>query len=281
MADQNNTDNNRRNRQRSPRNEFVQKRKSLPYSLQVQSNALLNYMERNGGAAAGAFQRIAGLIQLTANNPVVRERLDTWFESVIEVATERANALSVQQERYSEDLVTGLTRPKVPDNYQYTVEITHPVFWKFIGLVEMVDNVMAEMEFLWLSGQLDDVNLENASGQAVNTIRSMVNRIYYVTNASRTRKGGLYSASSYNDLMSSLNKGESDESESESRPESQVNPTANEQSEKKPESTPIKTKAKVEVKDDSDADDKSVKEVESKSKISEKRTNSSKKENVA
>ncbi|EGQ7973665.1 hypothetical protein I7Z51_002590 [Vibrio parahaemolyticus] len=216
MADQNsqqtqtaqsNSPANRRPQQQR-RNEFVQTRKSVPYTLQVQSNAMLDYMSRNGGAAAGAFQRVAGLIQFTANDAVVRERLDTWFESVIENASERANALSVQQEKYSEGVVMNVPRPKVPDNYKYVVEITHPIFWKLIGLVEMIDVVMGEIEFLWLSGQLEDVHLQNAQGQAINTIRTMVNRIYYVTNASRNRKGGLYNPEAYNELMQALIKNE-------------------------------------------------------------------------
>lgn len=197
----------RRNTQR--RTEFVQTRKSVPYTLQVQSNAMLDYMTKNGGAAAGAFQRVAGLIQFTANEPEVRERLDTWFEGVVGNATERATALATQQEKYSEGMVNNVPRPKVPDNYKYTVEITHPIFWKFIGLVEMIDQVMDEIEYLWLSGQLEDVHLQNATGQAVNTIRDMVNRIYYVTNASRNRKGGLYSPKAYSELMRALTKNES------------------------------------------------------------------------
>lgn len=196
----------RRNTQR--RAEFVQTRKSVPYTLQVQSNAMLDYMTKNGGAAAGAFQRVAGLIQFTANDPEVRERLDTWFESVVNNAANRAAALEAQQAKYSEGVVNNVPRPKVPDNYKYTVEITHPIFWKFIGLVEMVDQVMDEIEYLWLSGQLEDVHLQNATGQAVNTIRDMVNRIYYATNASRTRKGGLYSPKDYGELMRALTKNE-------------------------------------------------------------------------
>ena len=195
-------------RARAQRTDFVQTRKSLPYTLRVQSNALLGYMTRHGGAAAGAFQRVAGLIQLTANDDVVRKRLDQWFEGITEIAVERATALSAQQEKFSEDIVVGVARPKIPENYKYTVEITHPVFWKFIGLVEMIDGVMAEMEFLWLAGQLEDVHLKNATGQAVNTIRTLVNRIYYVTNASRNRKGGLYSPESYKELMKALSKNE-------------------------------------------------------------------------
>ncbi|NMU53811.1 hypothetical protein HKB25_07315 [Vibrio parahaemolyticus] len=101
-----------------------------------------------------------------------------------------------------------MPRPKVPENYKYVVEITHPIFWKLIGLVEMIDNVMGEIEFLWLSGQLEDVHLQNAQGQAINTIRTMVNRIYYVTNASRNRKGGLYNPDAYNELMQALIKNE-------------------------------------------------------------------------
>ncbi|HBC3592785.1 hypothetical protein R7D97_17125 [Vibrio sp. Vb5031] len=210
-SQQNGTEQSNRPSARRPqqrRNEFVQTRKSVPYTLQVQSNAMLDYMSRNGGAAAGAFQRVAGLIQFTANDTVVRERLDTWFESVIANASERANALSVQQEKYSEGIVTNVPRPKVPENYKYVVEITHPIFWKLIGLVEMIDNVMGEIEFLWLSGQLEDVHLQNAQGQAINTIRTMVNRIYYVTNASRNRKGGLYNPDAYNELMQALIKNE-------------------------------------------------------------------------
>lgn len=193
---------------RRSRNEFVQTRKALPYVVKIQSDAMLRYLSRNGGAAAGAFQRVAGLIQLTANDNEVRSRLDSWFESVMNVATERANALSHQQEKYSESMVVKMSRPVIPENYKYEIEITHPIFWQFIGLVEMVDSVLAEVEFLWLAGQLEDVHLENAAGQAVNTIKDMVNRIYYVTNASRNRKGGLYSPQAYKELMKALAKGE-------------------------------------------------------------------------
>ncbi|MDF4421723.1 hypothetical protein [Vibrio parahaemolyticus] len=207
MAEQTQT-NKQQTGERKQRAEFVQTRKSLPYTLKVQSDAMLRYMNRNGGAAAGAFQRVAGLIQFTANEAEVRERLDSWFEGVMSVASERANALSAQQEKYAEGMVVNVSRPKVPENYQYTVEITHPIFWQFIGLVEMIDGVMAEIEFLWLAGQLEDVHLQNASGQAVNTIKDMVNRIYYVTNASRNRKGGLYSPQAYKELMQALTKGE-------------------------------------------------------------------------
>ncbi|MDH1472665.1 hypothetical protein [Shewanella sp. GD03713] len=220
MAEQANTTK-KQTGERKQRNEFVQTRKSLPYTLKVQSDTMLRYMTRNGGAAAGAFQRVAGLIQFTANDAEVRERLDLWFEGVMGVASERASALSSQQEKYTEGMVVNVTRPKVPDNYQYTVEITHPIFWQFIGLVEMIDNVMAEIEFLWLAGQLEDVHLQNASGQAVNTIKDMVNRIYYVTNASRTRKGGLYSPQAYKELMQALTKGDPvpEQQETEDSPE--------------------------------------------------------------
>ena len=190
------------------RSEFVQTRKALTYTLQFQSDAMLRYMGRNGGMAAGAFQRIAGLIQFTANNTEVRERLDTWFEGVMKTATERAIGLNHQQEKYSDGLIINIEKPKVPDNYNQVIEITHPVFWQFIGLVEMLDSVMAEIEFLWLAGHLEDVHLENANGRAVNTVRELVNRIYYVTTASRNREGGLYSAKAFKELMSALNKGE-------------------------------------------------------------------------
>lgn len=195
-------------KKRERRPEFVQTRKSVPYTIQTQSNTMLDYMTRNGGAAAGAFQRVAGLIQLTTNDALVRPRLDKWFENVVSNAVVRADSLTEQQEKYSEGLVFNVPKPKVPENYKYTFEITHPIFWQLIGLIEKIDNVMAEIEFYWLSGQLEDVHLENAAGQAVNTIKTMVNRIYYVTNASRGRKGGLYSKEAYEELMVALVKNE-------------------------------------------------------------------------
>lgn len=206
MTETTNQQANNNNGQNNRRPAFVQNRKSVPYTISVQSNAMLEYMSRHGGAAAGAFQRIAGLIQLTSNNAIVRERLDKWLEEVIKVAQERTEALKAQQEKYSEGMVVNVPRPKIPDNYKTTVEITHPVFWKLVGLVEMIDSVMAEIEYLWLAGQLEDVHLGNANGQATNTIKTLVNRMYYVTNASRNRKGGLYSPEAYAELMRALQK---------------------------------------------------------------------------
>lgn len=210
MTETNNQGQNNRG-QSNRRPAFVQNRKSVPYTISVESNAMLEYMNRHGGAAAGAFQRIAGLIQLTSNNAEVRERLDVWLDEVIKAAQVRTAALKTQQEKYSEGMVVNVPRPKIPDNYKYTVEITHPVFWKLIGLVEMLDSVMSEIEYLWLAGHLEDVHLGNANGQAVNTIKTLVNRMYYVTNASRNRKGGLYSPDAYKELMRALLKDEEPE----------------------------------------------------------------------
>lgn len=200
-------------RRNTRRNEFIQTRKSVPYSLQVQSNAMLDYMHRHGGAAAGAFQRVAGLIQFTSGDQIIRERVDTWLDGVISQANERAEALEVQQQKYSEGVVCNVPRPIVPSNYKHTIEITHPVFWKLIALVESLDSVMGEIEYLWLSGQLEEIHLENARGNAVNTIRRLVNRIYHVTNASRNRKGGLYSQNEFEALMKALASNEDSDDE--------------------------------------------------------------------
>lgn len=183
---------------------FEQTRKALPYDILAQSNTVLDYLNRNGGRAVGAFQRIAALNQLTQRNNDIRSRLTEWLNCQLSLSQEEVVAFEAKANSFKADVVIEPLSVVVPETFTYRIDVTHPIFWRFIGIFEAVDRNIAEFENMWIAGLIDDDSMVQSQSDGLRIITDLVASIYQITNASRKRAGGLYDTNDYKAIMTAL-----------------------------------------------------------------------------
>ena len=183
---------------------FEQTRKALPYDMLAKSNAVLDYLKRNGGRAVGAFQRIAALSQLVQNNSNIRNRLTEWLNCRLAISQEDVVAFESLVTALKTDVIIDPLRIVIPETFTYQIDVTHPVFWRFIGLIEAVDRNIAEIENMWIAGLIDDESMMKSVNSALDIIGDLVKDVYQITAASRTHRNGLYSVNDFKLIMAAL-----------------------------------------------------------------------------
>lgn len=183
---------------------FEQTRKALPYDILAKSNTVLDYLNRNGGRAVGAFQRIAALNQLTQRNNDIRTRLTEWLNCRLTLSQEEVAAFEAKAISFKADVVIEPISVVVPETFTYRIDVTHPIFWRFIGIFEAVDRNIAEFENMWIAGLIDDESMIQSRNDSLTIITDLVASIYQITNASRDREGGLYDTNDYKAIMTAL-----------------------------------------------------------------------------
>ncbi|AWK84659.1 hypothetical protein [Photobacterium damselae] len=190
---------------------FEQTRKAMPYALNAKSTTVLDYLNRNGGRATGAFQRIAALSQLTQLHSETRTRLKEWFDCRLALSQGEITKYEAMVVSCKEDVVIEPLGIVVPESFTYTIEVTHPIFWRCIGIIEAVDRNVAEFENMWIAGLIDDDVMMESRRNGLTIITDLVTSIYQITNASRDRKGGLYSPVDFKEIMAALSPKEQEE----------------------------------------------------------------------
>lgn len=196
---------------RAPRTKAVraqQPRKFISKTVLFKSNTVQqlfsNEVRQNN--IKMSISRIAGLFVLTSNNKEVRDRLDTWFEAEQEEVNRRCTLIeqiyaSETEGSYgANDDMTVIT----PDSFSVTFQVEHPIYWRVIDAITKTDSAIAQIENLWLSGELSESMSNNTRGIAINTIQRFFGRLRTVATDSANRKGGIYSLEDYNKIMQAL-----------------------------------------------------------------------------
>ena len=181
---------------------FIQTRRYKEYELKTQSDSMKEFLKKSGGRCAGGFQRLGDLKKLIMDNETLSGRLEVWIEDRIETMERSLIQLSNQYNKLKEDTSDESGQSIVPDSYKFTMQITHPIFYSFIGMLEELDKKIAAVEDLWLSGYVEDNRMDNAKRQTFAAADGLMNKIYTLTDMSRTRQGGIYNHEDFKKMLS-------------------------------------------------------------------------------
>ncbi|MBW8191382.1 hypothetical protein K0504_10060 [Neiella marina] len=177
-------------------NTNIRRRKVMQVNLKLASEQLYLFMRKEGSVTLGAFERIGSLIKMLANNPPLQQQLTAWVDALFEEENKELVKMQAQKDVLAKSLTVDLPPVSVPDSYQIDIEVAHPIYWRFIELIQALDGLLDEVEVLWLAGVADDDNLESARRQAITIIRRTSMKIFTVT-APGKREGGKFDPSKF------------------------------------------------------------------------------------
>lgn len=180
--------------------------KSVSKQIQLTSTFMNRRMSTETHRFENAFIGLASLIYLTTNSPEIRTRLDEWWDTANAISIEAVESLNIKQlefmknvEKHDDDMI-------IPDSFNVTILISHPVFWRPIKLLQMIDKGIAEYEKLWILGEINDDDLFTASNQYNKVLHQLIHRTFALTKISKDRENGIYSASDFSALHNDLKK---------------------------------------------------------------------------
>ncbi|MCD8476454.1 MAG: hypothetical protein LRY40_09470 [Shewanella fodinae] len=133
-------------------------RKSIVVKMQLKSSAVTQRVQGISDRLKTMTARIAGLYVLTTSNAEVRTRLETWFSAEIAEVDRRRQLLSTMHQMELKELGGQPAKFDIvtPDSYAIEIEVEHPIFWRVITAITEIDASAAELENMWLSGEIDD-----------------------------------------------------------------------------------------------------------------------------
>ena len=79
-----------------------------------------------------------------------------------------------------------------PSSYESSVPVCYPVTWKLLNLIQTLDNEIAELENLWLTGFVTDLGRHENSNRAIGLLRKLVAKISNATSPGKDRSGGRF-----------------------------------------------------------------------------------------
>ena len=152
-------------------------RKSIVVKMQLKSSAVTQRVQGISDRLKTMTARIAGLYVLTTSNAEVRTRLETWFSAEIAEVDRRRQLLSTMHQMELKELGGQPAKFDIvtPDSYAIEIEVEHPIFWRVITAITEIDASAAELENMWLSGEIDDQTTFRARNIATNAITHFIN----------------------------------------------------------------------------------------------------------
>jgi hypothetical protein len=183
-------------RQANPKSLLAGKQKTIVLLFDYRSDILHQYLELNQSTMLSAYERLAGLMRLCANDAPTYKHVTDWVTTNLTICKAQLEALESQRatmlDEYLEDLEP--LDIHVPENYQVTFETSHPVTRKMLALLRLVDNELNATEDLFMQGIIDDAAYVQSRNQVSSIVRASVDRIYKATSPG-VRKGGRYQPS--------------------------------------------------------------------------------------
>lgn len=180
------------------RSKLAGKTKTLEAHIKYQSDFMHGYLTRNEMSILNIFERLGAIFRMARTDRGAYTKVRDWhYEKNIAIAAMQVETLQEQREQIASKVeIMSETTINVPDSYQITFELSHPVGNSITQLIKTLDSELAEIEKLFMSGLLDDLEYEQASRQAIAVMSGVVDRIYKVTSPGK-REGGPFSVALY------------------------------------------------------------------------------------
>lgn len=184
------------------RSKLAGKVKTLESHIQYQSDFMHAYLTRNEMSILNIFERLGAIFRMARTDRAAYTKVRDWhYEKNIAIAAMQIETLQEQREQLASkvEFVTE-ANINIPDSYKITFELSHPVGNSITQLIKTLDSELAEIEKLFMSGLLDDLEYEQASRQAIAVMSGVVDRIYKVTSPGK-REGGAFSVALYMNFL--------------------------------------------------------------------------------
>ncbi|MBD1389488.1 hypothetical protein IC617_08615 [Neiella sp. HB171785] len=159
-----------------------EKRKALLQPQNFESTVLYRFLDSKGGTLFGAIERSAVLLRYTSDTLPINQDIEQFLDKqVFAIAEEEIISIEAQADEAEEMLAMELPEVQYPDNQKLVIEVTHPIFWKLIGLMARADKVMSRIELLHLAAVLPTEQHEHARHQLVSLFNRIQQKIFMVT----------------------------------------------------------------------------------------------------
>ncbi|MEZ8030337.1 hypothetical protein [Enterovibrio norvegicus] len=171
--------------------EINAKRRGIKRVLNITSEGLHLYLEKDIGKLHGAIERAATLFIHTEENDELRKIV----ESIILPCFEEMETSTREFVREGQALTRSHKRVVSPDvttpaNYNMVVPMTHPLFTNAIDVIERINLQLQRIEVLWILGHIDDKVKRRATIQGTAILDRLCNEIFKITNKLRALDTG-------------------------------------------------------------------------------------------
>jgi hypothetical protein len=176
--------------------------KTLKMKSGIRSESFFNYTQTQGDNVISAFARAGVIFLFCANDQELLNVWSEWFDKTISAYDKEVAEVKTQVEQLRLRLPSDFELPEIeiPENYVWRYDVSTPQVCKLASIVLKMDELMAEVECLWLLGQVESIELSTARNQAIGAVKRLLTSIYTVTNKGK-RNNGPYRAAVFMELF--------------------------------------------------------------------------------
>lgn len=167
--------------------------KTFVTNIQFKSHTIHNFWKNEGDRTLNIYERIGSLLMLTTTENELYSKVSAWESELADWFNQEIESIQKQKEAFMEN--AGLEEsPEVmtPSSYESSVPVCYPVTWKLLNLIQTLDNEIAELENLWLTGFVTDLGRHENSNRAIGLLRKLVAKISNATSPGKDRSGGRF-----------------------------------------------------------------------------------------
>jgi hypothetical protein len=181
-----------------PQRKRALQNKAMNIEAKLKSESFYNYTQTSGDVTISAFTRVGIISLFTANDHELQKIWSAWYEETSDKFLTEVGEIKVQADTLRKRLPANFKMPQVqiPDNYVWKFSVTTPQTYQLTNLILKMDELMHDVESLWLLGQVDATELATARNQAIGSVKRLLNTIYTLTNAGK-RTGGPYTTANF------------------------------------------------------------------------------------
>lgn len=180
-------------KQANPKTVLAGKQKTFTLKIEYCSDILHEHLQLNQSTMLAAYERLAGLLRLVANDNASYQHVNAWIATNLKLCQAQVETMQAQRDTLSEDCIDEMESLDItiPDDYHTQFEVSHPIGHKMIAVLKLVDNELSASEELFMAGIIDDASYNSLRTQAQSIIRGSVDRIYKATSPGM-RNGGRF-----------------------------------------------------------------------------------------
>lgn len=173
------------------------RQKTMEFKIDYKSDLMNRFLTDNGRRLLNTFERLAAIYRMATSDREAYSKIKSWHDDInLQIAAAQLEALEEQRQQKITDYELQVPDINIPTNYSVVFEVSHPVTHTIINLVRAVDDELNEIEAIFLSGGIDDLEYEDARRQALSILNGTIDRILKVTSPGR-REGGAFSKEIY------------------------------------------------------------------------------------